>query len=214
MHIYFDSRNSVFQCGPYKQYHSTAATFAFRKELLLQTSYDDEIALSEEYKFTKGYTIPLIQLDSLKSILVFSHKHNSLNKEKLLEHPEQTITVPSPYSVDDFVKDPILKQFYMYDMNNLLENYEPGRPEHKPKLLEQIKKMEEERAKRLDDHNRMLQAQQKLLSFSNYSNKDIETLRNEYEKKLSDKNLLISELLKKIKQLTIEVNELQNFSKT
>ena len=211
MHIYFDSRNAVFQCGPYKQYHSTAATFAFRKELLLQTSYDDEIALSEEHKFTKGYTIPLIQLDSLKSILVFSHKHNSLNKEKLLEHPEQTKTIPSPYIVDDFIKDPILKQFYMFDMNFLLEQYEPGRPEHKPKLLEQMKKMEEERAKRLEDHNRMLQAQQKLLSLSNLNNKDVETLRNEYEKKLSDKNLLITQLLKKVKQLTIEVNELQHF---
>ena len=214
MHIYFDSRNAVFQCGPYKQYHSTAATFAFRKELLLQTSYDDEIALSEENKFTKGYTIPLVQLNSLKSILVFSHKHNSLNKEKLLEHPEQTKTVLSPYTVDDFIKEPVLKQFYMYDMNSLLEQYEPGRPEHKPKLLEQIKKMEEERTKRMEEHNKILQAQQKMLSLYNpvhkYSNKDIEKLRYEYDKKISDKNILITELLKKIKQLTIELDQLKN----
>ena len=213
MHIYFDSRNAVYQCGPYKEYHSTAATFAFKKELLSQTKYDDDIALSEEYKFTKGYTIPLIQLNSLKSILVFSHRHNSLNKEKLLENPQQTKTVPSHYTVDDFVKDPILKQFYMYDMNTLLEQYEPGRPENKPKLLEQIKKMEEERAKRLEDHTKMLQAQQKLLSFYNPVNKDIEALRNEYEKKLSDKNLLISELLKKIKQLTIELDNVRTIDK-
>lgn len=212
MHIYFNSRNAVYQCGPYKQYHSTAAAFAFKKELLLQTNYDDEMALSEEHKFTKGFTIPLIQLNSLKTILVFSHKHNSLNKEKLLEHPEQTKTYPSPYNVDDFIKESDLKQFYMYDMNSLLENYEPGKPEHKPKLLEQIKKMEEERGKRLEEHNKMLQAQQKLLSFYNPVNKkiedrDIETIRNDYDKQLSDKNLLISELLKKIKQLTIELEE-------
>jgi glycosyltransferase involved in cell wall biosynthesis len=206
MHIYFDSKNTMYQCGPYKQYHSTAATFAFRKELLSQTNYDDNIALAEEHKFTKGYTIPLIQLDSLKSILVFSHKHNSLNKEKLLENPEQTKTILSPYNVNDFIKDPILKQFYMFDMNTLLENYTPGRPENKPKLLEQIKKMEEERAKRLEDHNKMLQSQQKLLLY----NKNNETLCNEYEKKLSDKNILISELLKKITQLTKEVNEFRN----
>jgi glycosyltransferase involved in cell wall biosynthesis len=211
MHIYFDSKNKIYQCGPYRQYQSTAATFAFRIELLSQTNYDDNLALAEENKFTKGYTIPLIQLNSLKSILVLSHKHNSLNKEKLLENPEQTKTIISPYSVDDFVKDPVLKQFYMYDMNTLLEQYEPGRPEHKPKLLEQIKKMEEERAKRLEDHNKMLQSQQKILSFSNHV-KDIETIRNEYEKKLSDKNLLISELLKKIKQLTLELNELSQVS--
>jgi len=214
MHIYFDSKNRVFQCGPYKPFHSTAATFAFRKELLLQTKYDDEMALSEEQKFTKCYTIPMIQLNSLKSILVFSHKHNSLNKEKLLENPEQTKTVPSPYTVDDFISDPILKQFYIHDMNFLLENYEPGRPENKPKLLEQIKKMEEERTKRLEDHNKMLQAQQKLLSFCNPVNKDINTIRNEYEKKISDKNLLISELLKKIKQLNLELEELHKLTNT
>jgi glycosyltransferase involved in cell wall biosynthesis len=203
MHVYFESRNRVYQCGPYKQYHSTAATFAFRKELLTQTKYDDEKALAEETQFTKGYSIPLVQLDTLKSILVFSHKHNSLNKEKLLENPESTRTVPSRYTVDDFIKDPILKQFYRYDMNKVLDNYEPGRPENKPKLMEQIKKMEDERAKRIEDHNRMLQSQQKLLSNSNKPlNKD---LINEYEKKISDKNYLINELLKKIKVLTTEL---------
>jgi glycosyltransferase involved in cell wall biosynthesis len=217
MHIYFDLRNSVFQCGPYKQYHSTAATFAFKKELLKQTSYDDEIALSEEQKFTKGYTIPLIQLDSVKSILVFSHKHNSLNKEKLLENPELTKTILSPYTVDTFIKDPILKQFYMHDMNTLLEQYEPGRPEHKPILLQQMKQMEENRAKRQEEHDTMIQNQQKIMSFfnptNNQINKDIETIRNEYEKKLSDKNVLISELLKKVKQLTLELNDIQQITK-
>jgi glycosyltransferase involved in cell wall biosynthesis len=215
MHIYFDSRNSVFQCGPYKQYHSTAATFAFKKELLLQTCYDDEIAMAEENKFTKKYTIPLIQLDTLKSILVFSHKHNSLNKEKLLENPEQTKTIPSIYTVDDFVKDPILKQFYMYDMNKLLEDYEPGKPEHKPKLLEQIKKMEDERERKIDEHYKMIESQQKLLTTmykpsQQFMNTDFETIRNEYNKKIENKNIIINELLKKIKELTLEVAEYKN----
>jgi len=208
MHIYFDSRNAVYQCGPYKPYHSTAATFAFKKELLLETKYNDDNAFSEENTFTKGYTIPLIQLDTLKSILVFSHRHNSLNKEKLLETPQLTRTTISRYTVDDFIKDPVLKQFYMYDMNKLLEDYEPGKPEYKPKLLEQMKKMEVERAKRIDEHNKMLESQQKLLStIYKPVNKEIETLRNEYDKKIADKNILINELLKKIKYLTEELSK-------
>jgi hypothetical protein len=220
MHIYFDSRNAVFQCGPYKQYHSTAATFAFKKELLLQTSYDDGIALAEENKFTKGYTIPLIQLDTLKSILVFSHKHNSLNKEKLLENPDLTRTIPSRFTVDDFIKDPVLKQFYMYDMNNLLDNYEPGDPKYKPELLKQMKKMEEDRNIRIEKHNQML-SMYKMVANNNITNnnnnnnnnngnndlnKIIEDVRNEYEKKIENKNILINELLKKVKELTTEIN--------
>ena len=61
----------------------------------------------------------------------------------------------------------------------------------------------------------MLEAQQKLLStLYKPVNKEIESLRNEYEKKISDKNILINELLKRIKQLTIELDELQNFTKS
>ena len=210
MHFYFDSRNQVYQCGPYKEYHSTAATFAFKKELLLETSYNEENALAEERHFLKNYTIPLKQLDTLKSIMVFSHKHNSLNKEKMLENMESTKTKLSRYKVDDFIKDPVLKQFYMVDMNDLLTNYEPGKPEHKPKLLEQIKKMEEERNRRLEDHNKMLMAQSRI--FSNHSQpqqgqQQIDELRKHYEKQMAEKVYLINELLKKIKDLNTELSQ-------
>jgi hypothetical protein len=199
----------VYQCGPYIQNHSTAATFAFKKELLTQTSYDENNAVAEEKNFTKGYTIPLIQLNPLKSILVFSHKHNSLNKEKLLINPERSKIIMSPYNVDDFVKDPVLKQFYMHDMNMLLENYEPGRPENKPELLKQIKNLEEERNKRIEEHNKI--AQQQILS---NNMKSIHSLRDEYEKKILEKNIIINELLKKVKQLTNEVNELYKITES
>ena len=139
MHMYFDSRDKIFQCGPYRENHATAATFAFRKELLKMTQYDNDAALAEERLFLKNYSIPLKQLDTLKTILVCSHKHNSLNKERLLENPQASKITESRYNIDDFVKDPILKKFYMIEMNSFLENYEPGRPENKPKLLEQIK---------------------------------------------------------------------------
>jgi glycosyltransferase involved in cell wall biosynthesis len=213
MHFYFDSRNQVYQCGPYKEYHATAATFAFKKELILETSYNEENALAEERYFLKNYTIPLKQLDTLKSIMVFSHKHNSLNKEKMLENMESTKTKLSRYTVDDFIKDPILKQFYMVDMNDLLTNYEPGKPENKPKLLEQIKKMEEERNRRLEDHNKMLMAQSRI--FSNQGQQpqqQIDELRKHYEKQMGEKVYLINELLKKIKDLNAELSQYKNTS--
>ena len=218
MHVYFDSRKQIFQCGPYKEYHSTAASFAFRKELLAETSYNNDNALAEERHFLKNYTIPLIQLECIKTICVFSHHHNSLNKEKLLETPEITKITNSRYTVDDFVKDPVLKQFYTVDMNDLLSNYEPGKPEYKPKLMDQMKQIEEERNKRLAEHNQMMEAQQKLLAHKQQLldktiNKDIEDLKTHYEKQLSDKTYLISELLKKVKDLTTELNEYKNNNK-
>jgi hypothetical protein len=51
--------------------HSTAGTFAFKRELLDITKYDDVVAVAEEKAFLKDYTIPFIQLDP--NYLVVSH---------------------------------------------------------------------------------------------------------------------------------------------
>jgi hypothetical protein len=42
--------------------HSTAGTFAFKRELLDITKYDDVAAVAEEKAFLKDYTIPFIQI--------------------------------------------------------------------------------------------------------------------------------------------------------
>ena len=201
MHIYFNSINKMYQCGPYSKNHATAATFAFKKQLLSQTSYDTNKAFAEESQFTKQYSIPLIQLDTLKTILVFSHNHNSLNKEKVLQNPQQYKACLSNYTVDHFIKQPELKDFYMNDMNNLIENYEPGRLENKPEILKQLSIQEKEREKRI------LQQKQSMLSQKSIF--DLEKMKNDYEKRISDKNIIINEILKKVKTLTDENEKLK-----
>ena len=83
MYIYFKHINKMYQFGPYGPNHATAATFAFRREYLKHSRYEDGAALAEERHFLKGYTTPFVQMDSLKTILVFSHIHNSFDKKKL-----------------------------------------------------------------------------------------------------------------------------------
>jgi glycosyltransferase involved in cell wall biosynthesis len=189
MHIYFSSKNALYQCGPYKEYHSTAATFAFKKELLELTKYDEDIEFAEERIFTNKYTIPLIQLNSLKTILVFSHKHNSLNKEKLLENPEQTKVTLSKYKVEDIILDEELKQFYMYDINEILKEYELGELKYKPTLMEEVKKTEANWEKRINKNN---------------------VLSTNYQEKIDEKNVFIAELFKKIKAQQSEINQLKD----
>jgi len=75
-----------------------------------------------------------------------------------------------------------------------------------------MRKMEAEREKRIAEHNKMLEAQQKLLTtiykpVQKSTPQNIETIRNEYDKKIENKNILITELLKKIKELTIELSD-------
>ena len=139
MHIYFKHINQMYSFGPYGPNHATAATFAFRKELLTHTSYEETASLAEEKHFLKNYTIPFVQLDPFKTILVFSHIHNSLDKKTLLEPDKLNDFVKtSQVNVTDFIKDPELVKFYVDNIDDLLEQYIQGRPENKPDVMKQL----------------------------------------------------------------------------
>lgn len=84
MYMYYTHINKIITVGPYGPFHATAGTFAFRRELLNECKYNDEAECSEERDFLKGYTIPMIQLDPVKTILVISHETNTFDKKKIL----------------------------------------------------------------------------------------------------------------------------------
>ena len=145
IYIYFKHIQKMYQFGPYKETHSTAGTFAFRKELLKITRYEDTAALAEEKHFLKNYTIPFVQLDPIKTILVFSHAHNTFDKRRLLENLNPDFTKESSKKVDMFIKDTDIRDFYMNRIENLLKTYEPGRPNMKPDVLLQMVAIEKQR---------------------------------------------------------------------
>ena len=159
LHVYFKHIKKIFQFGPYGKNHATAGTFAFRSSLLESTSYDDNTALAEEKKFLKDYSVPFAQLDPMKTILVFSHNHNTFDKKVLLENPNPKVTTETKLRVSDFVKNDNLRDFITNQIDNLLNKYEPGLPKNKPDVMEQIneltknykeKKEKEEEDKRIN----------------------------------------------------------------
>jgi glycosyltransferase involved in cell wall biosynthesis len=145
IYIWFKHIQKMFQFGPYGPNHATAGTFAFKRELLKDHRYEDHAALAEEKAFLKNYSVPFVQLEPKKTILVFSHIHNTFDKKKLLEQGENDYQKTSPRTVDEFVKDVTMRQFYMEKIDGLLQNYKPGDPSNKPDVLKQIKEIEEER---------------------------------------------------------------------
>jgi flagellar biosynthesis chaperone FliJ len=145
IYIWFKHIQKMFQFGPYGPNHATAGTFAFKRELLKDHRYEDHAALAEEKAFLKNYSVPFVQLEPKKTILVFSHIHNTFDKKKLLEQGENDYQKTSPRTVDEFVKDVDMRQFYMEKIDGLLQNYQPGDPSNKPDVLKQIKEIEEER---------------------------------------------------------------------
>ena len=147
IYIWFKHIYQMWQFGPYGPNHATAGTFAFRKELLESSRYEDDAALAEEKAFLKDYTVPFVQLDPLKTILVFSHEHNTFDKRKLLDRADPRFAKASDKTVDLFIKEASLKKFFMEDIEKELANYEPGRPQMKPDVLTQIIAIEERRRK-------------------------------------------------------------------
>jgi len=162
IYVYFKGMNKMIQCGPYGPNHATAGTFAFKTKLLEQTKYEDSAALAEERAFLKDYTIPFVQLDPLKSILVFSHEHNTFDKRKMFDQKQdEKFFKESPKTVDTFIRhkyEDKIKKFFMEDIDALLDKYEPGKPHMKPDVLKQMAEIEAKREQMIKEYQQQMYA--------------------------------------------------------
>ena len=149
IHVYFKHIDNVVEFGPYGENHATAATFAFKRALLEQTSYTETQSMAEEKDFLKSHSIPMVQLDPKKTILVFSHSHNSFDKKELLTE-ENKSWKKTELKVDDFVKESGMKEFYMNTIETLLIDYDLGTLKHKPDVIENLNKIREEKNKMIE----------------------------------------------------------------
>ena len=132
---------------------------------------------------------------------MFSHEHNTFDKKTLLEARHPQYVKDSEKVVDDFIKEPDLKEFYMSEIESLLKDYEPGRPAMKPDVLKQIEEIKIEREAMLQKHKeQMVQHQQQ----NQYS----QIMGDINGKKTALTNEQIVQILKQqqeaIKQLTID----------
>lgn len=136
LYVWFQTKG-IWKFGPYGTNHATAGTFAFKKELLDNTRYEEGASFAEEKKFLNNYTTPLIQLNPVKTMLVFNHGHNTINKESFLKNPTKHVN-KSEYDISYFIKDEEAKLFYTDTIHKLLPEYEIGLPKYKPDLIKAL----------------------------------------------------------------------------
>jgi len=111
VYLYFNDMDKIYQFGPYGPNHATAGTFAFKKGLLAITKYDDNAEIAEEKQFLMNYSIPFVQLNPEKCILVFAHQFNTFDKRQLLPgHPK--FVRETGLRPKTFIKDKELLDFY------------------------------------------------------------------------------------------------------
>ena len=194
MFIYFKHINKMVQFGPYGPNHATAATFAFRRSLLSKTKFDEESCVAEERKFLKDYTIPFVQLESKKSILVFSHNQNSFDKKELLTQGPNPTIHETTLTPSDFVKEPEILKFFMEDIDKLLDTYEAGNPNNKLDVTKQLAEIKENREKMINEHLQKQETMNKLNMIMNHES---------FQNKINEMTLIIQ-------QLSMENVNLQN----
>lgn len=154
--VFFKHVNEMYRLGPYGPNHATAGTFAFHRKLLTQTRYDDFKAVGEEESFLKGYTIPFIQLDPLKTTLLFSHTQNTYDKSHVIKDaPTPTCKIDKNIKLNDFLKDNWLHQFFIKDLDDLLTNYMLGDISHKEEVVNQIQINKDLKQQKLNEQNQI-----------------------------------------------------------
>jgi len=205
IYVYFKGMNKMIQCGPYGPNHATAGTFAFKTKLLEQTKYEDTAALAEERAFLKDYTIPFIQLDPLKSILVFSHEHNTFDKRKMFEQKQdEKYFKESTKTVDTFIRhkyEDNIKKFFMEDIDALLDKYDPGKPNMKPDVLKQISEIEAKRAQMLKEYQEQQQLNNAPIMFTQEGKEPVQLTSQQIVQIVTQQKEQITGLTKKNEEL-------------
>jgi len=215
MYIYFKHIHKMYQFGPYGPNHSTAATFAFKRELLRKTKFNENAAVAEEKFFLKDYTIPFVQLDSDKSIIVFSHEHNSFDKKELLQQGPNPYIHEVPLLPSDLIKDAKILKFFMEDIDGLLRDYEPGKLLYKPDVTKELQTIKERKEKKMREEmakqNAMLQQQIPQL-VQNKLNEQVLVIQQLHleNKQLQDKVCYLEEKIGKLIQERIQERKIQN----
>ncbi len=92
LHVWLPDDDEIWRIGPFGPSHATAATLAFRRALLDVAAFDASACAAEERSFLKNFSLPMVQLDSMKTILALSHGANTVDKRRILDAgPSSTV---------------------------------------------------------------------------------------------------------------------------
>ena len=187
LYLWFNELNEMYKFGPYGPNHSTAGTFAFKRKLLKETRYDDNALLAEEKFFLKNYTVPFVQLDPLKTILVIAHRQNTFDKKRLI-NAESEYCKKSSLNVSSFIKSPEILNLYTNLLDEELKKYNHGDISNKPDVIKEIKRRDEER-QQLNQNREIILTEEN----GNKRKLNMNEVINLYEAKVNENKTLMEE---------------------
>ena len=111
----------------------------------------------------------------------------------------------SSKTIDDFIHDQSIKDFFVKDIDNILSSYNFGKVENKPEVLNQIKEIK-------DKKNQMIQQQiiQNVQQLNDI-NKNVEKILGEHKQLI---NILMKDNFDLKNKVSVLENNLKLFSNT
>ena len=116
MFMYFSKDKSIYQLGPYRENHGTAATLAYTKEYT-ETHDFGKGNYAEEGVFTENWKHPMAILDPFKTVLALSHTNNTIEKTMFTEekygHLGRTVH-ETKHVLGDFINSKTENEVYKF----------------------------------------------------------------------------------------------------
>jgi glycosyltransferase involved in cell wall biosynthesis len=111
LYMFFSDNKRIYKIGPYHPNHATNGTFGYRRRFFANHKYDETVTHAEETSFLEKYTVPMLQLNPMKVMLVMSHSENTFDKKKLREQNNPMFKETS-MKIRAFIKDKELRDFF------------------------------------------------------------------------------------------------------
>ncbi|BCS82928.1 putative glycosyltransferase [Cotonvirus japonicus] len=110
LHFYDIHYDEYYQFNGFGSNHTTNNCMAYWREYLNDHSYDETVSHAEETSFTNNFTVPIIQLESEKTVLQFSHNINTYDKKNIiytnhLFEPGNKYITQLNKKINDFIVD-------------------------------------------------------------------------------------------------------------
>lgn len=109
--LYFTDTGEIIKIGPYGPNHATNGTMAYKISYGKSHFYDESVTFAEEKSFLEDYKHKMVQLDSMKVMLVMSHSQNTFDKS-LFRNIENNFVKKTKLKIKDFIKNKLQREFY------------------------------------------------------------------------------------------------------
>lgn len=100
LYVYYCHIKKIYKFGPYSETHATNGTLGYHFSVIFDKYYDDNSTVGEEKKFLENFQKKIVQLQTRKTILCISHKHNTFDKKNIIQSGQET-----KYKLKDFIVD-------------------------------------------------------------------------------------------------------------